>query len=114
MHEDEVDTDAGLVRRLLASQHPQWAELPVERVPSAGTDNAIYRLGDDLAVRLPRIHWSVDNVAKEQKWLPVLAPHLPLAVPVPVAVGEPEEAFPYPWGVVRWLPGEHATVGPAR
>ena len=110
MHDDEVDTDADLVRRLLASQHPQWAELPVERVPSAGTDNAIYRLGDDLAVRLPRIHWSVDNVAKEQKWLPVLAPHLPLAVPVPVAVGEPEEAFPYPWGVVRWLRGELATV----
>ena len=110
MHDDEVDTDADLVRRLLASQHPQWAELPVERVPSAGTDNAIYRLGDDLAVRLPRIHWSVDNVAKEQKWLPVLAPHLPLAVPVPVAAGEPDEAFPYPWGVVQWLPGELATL----
>ena len=83
---------------------PRWAELPLERVPSAGTDNAIYRLGDELAVRLPRIHWAVDNVAKEQKWLPVLAPHLPLQVPVPVAVGEPEEAFPYPWGVVQWLP----------
>ena len=110
MHDDEVGTDADLVRRLLASQHPQWAEVSIERVPSAGTDNAIYRLGDDLAVRLPRIHWSVDNVAKEQKWLPVLAPHLPLAVPLPVAVGEPEEAFPYPWGVVQWLPGELATI----
>ena len=110
MHDDEVDTDADLVRRLLASQHPQWAELPVERVPSAGTDNAIYRLGGDLAVRLPRIHWSVDNVAKEQKWLPVLAPHLPFAVPLPVAAGEPDEAFPYPWGVVQWLPGELATL----
>ena len=110
MHDDEVDTDADLVRRLLASQHPQWAELPIERVPSAGTDNAIYRLGDDLAVRLPRIHWAVDNVAKEQKWLPVLAPHLPLAVPLPGAAGEPEEAFPYPWGVVQWLPGELATL----
>ena len=110
MHDDEVDTDADLVRRLLASQFPQWAELPIERVVSAGTDNAIYRLGDDLAVRLPRIHWAVDNVAKEQKWLPVLAPHLPLAVPLPVAAGEPEEAFPYPWGVVQWLPGELATL----
>jgi aminoglycoside phosphotransferase (APT) family kinase protein len=110
MHDDEVDTDADLVRRLLASQFPQWAALRIERVSSAGTDNAIYRLGDDLAVRLPRIHWAVDTVAKEQKWLPVLAPQLPLAVPVPVAAGEPDEEFPYPWGVVRWLPGELATV----
>jgi aminoglycoside phosphotransferase (APT) family kinase protein len=110
MHDDEVDTDADLVRRLLASQYPRWAELSIERVASAGTDNAIYRLGDDLAVRLPRIHWAVDSVAKEQKWLPVLAPHLPLAVPLPVAAGEPEETFPYPWGVVQWLPGELATL----
>lgn len=108
MHDDEVGTDAGLVRRLLASQHPQWAGLPIERVESAGTDNAIYRLGDDLAVRLPRIGWGVDFIAKEQTWLPVLAPQLPLAVPLTVAVGQPEEAFPYPWGVVQWLPGEVA------
>ena len=110
MHDDEVDTDADLVRRLLASQHRQWADLPIERVPSAGTDNAIYRLGDELAARLPRIHWAVENVAKEQTWLPRLAPHLPLAVPVPVAAGEPTEEFPYPWGVVRWLPGEMASL----
>src|SRR4051812_47387287 len=110
MHDDEVETDADLVRALLKSQHPQWADLPIERVPSAGTDNAIYRLGDHLAARLPRIHWAVDNVAKEQRWLPVLAPHLPLAVPLPVAAGAPEDAFPYPWGVVQWLPGEMATL----
>ena len=70
----------------------------------------MYRLGDDLAVRLPRIHWAVDNIAKERKWLPILAPHLPLAVPLPVAVGEPEAAFPHPWSVVQWLPGELATL----
>jgi aminoglycoside phosphotransferase (APT) family kinase protein len=110
MHDDEVETDAGLARRLLESQHPQWAELPIERVPSAGTDNAIYRVGDDLAMRLPRIHWAVENVAKEQRWIPVLAPHVPLAVPLPVAAGEPEAAFPYPWGVVQWLPGDMATL----
>ncbi|MBA2624755.1 MAG: aminoglycoside phosphotransferase family protein [Acidimicrobiia bacterium] len=110
MHDDEVHTDADLVRRLLESQHPQWAALPIERVASAGTDNAIYRVGDDLAVRLPRIQWAVDHVAKEQRWLPVLAPHLPLAVPLPVAAGAPEEAFPHPWGVVQWLPGELATL----
>jgi aminoglycoside phosphotransferase (APT) family kinase protein len=109
MHDDEVETDCDLVRRLLSSQHPQWAELPLERVRSAGTDNAMYRLGRDLAVRLPRIHWAVDNVAKEQRWLPRLAPHLPLDLPLPVARGAPEACFPYPWGVVRWLPGEMAT-----
>ena len=111
MHADEVATDAALVRALLASQHPQWADLPIERVQSAGTDNAIYRLGDDLAVRLPRIDWAVGNVAKEQRWLPVLAPQLPLPVPLPVATGAPEDAFPYPWGVVQWLPGRLATLG---
>jgi aminoglycoside phosphotransferase (APT) family kinase protein len=110
MHADEVATDAGLVRALLESQHPQWADLPIERVRSAGTDNAIYRLGDDLAVRLPRIDWAVGHVAKEQRWLPVLAPQLPLPVPLPVAAGAPEPAFPYPWGVVQWLPGRLATL----
>src|SRR3954453_11284208 len=110
MHDDEVDTDADLVRRLLASQQPQWAELPVERVVSAGTDNAIYRLGDDLAVRLPRIHWAVEAVVKEQRWLPYLAPALPLPVPVPIAVGTPDDEFPYPWSIVPWLPGELATL----
>jgi aminoglycoside phosphotransferase (APT) family kinase protein len=110
MHDDEVETDAELVRALLGAQHPQWAGLPIARVESAGTDNALYRLGDELAVRLPRIHWAVDLVEKEQAWLPVLAPHLPLALPLPVASGAPTEAFPFPWGVVQWLPGEVATL----
>lgn len=110
MHDDEVETDCDLVRRLLESQHPEWAGLPLERVPSAGTDNAMYRLGDDLAVRLPRIHWAVDCIEKERAWLPVFAPELPLAVPKPVADGAPEDAFPYPWNVVEWLPGELATL----
>ena len=111
MHDDEVETDCELARRLLASQYPHWADLPIERVRSAGTDNAMYRLGDTMAVRLPRIHWAIESVAKEQRWLPVLAPHLPLAVPIPIAKGEPEEAFPYPWGVVQWLPGETPMPG---
>jgi aminoglycoside phosphotransferase (APT) family kinase protein/RimJ/RimL family protein N-acetyltransferase len=110
MHVDEVHTDSELVRRLLRAQHPQWADLPIRRVPSAGTDNAMYRLGDELVARLPRIDWAVGNVAKEQRWLPFLAPQLPLAVPVPIAHGEPTKEFPYPWGVARWLPGELATL----
>lgn len=77
MHADEVDTDAPLVRRLLAAQFPQWAGLPVEPVASAGTDNAMYRLGEDMAVRLPRIKGAVADVEREQRWLPRLAPLLP-------------------------------------
>ncbi len=109
MHEHEVSTDAGLVRRLLAAQFPQWAGLPVSPVRSSGTDNAVYRLGEELSVRLPRIGWSVTQVAKEHLWLPRLAAHLPLAVPEPLAQGEPVEGYPYPWAVHRWLEGENLT-----
>lgn len=108
MHADEVDTSAAIVRRLLAEQFPQWADLPLTAVPSSGTDNAMYRLGDELAVRLPRIGWAVAQVPKEQEWLPRLAPHLPLAIPQPIAQGQPNDAYPYPWSVTRWLPGEPA------
>lgn len=110
MHADEVDIDASLVGRLLASQFPQWAHLPVRPVPSGGTDNVIYRLGDDLAVRLPRIFWATQQVQKEQQWLPRLAPHLPLGIPVPVAMGTPGEDYPWHWSVYRWLDGENATI----
>jgi aminoglycoside phosphotransferase (APT) family kinase protein len=110
MHPDEVETDVALVRRLLAAQFPQWADLPIAPVPFWGTDNAMYRLGDDLAVRLPRFRWTVGRVAKEQRWLPVLAPHLPLAIPVSLARGSPAEGYPWRWSVCRWLEGENATV----
>jgi aminoglycoside phosphotransferase (APT) family kinase protein len=110
MHADEVETDVPLVRRLLAAQFPRWADLPIGPVPSAGTDNALYRLGEEMVVRLPRIHWAVGLVEKEQEWLPRLAPHLPLSVPVPLAMGKPAEGFPRPWSVYRWLEGENATA----
>lgn len=110
MHADEVYTDATLVRRLLATQFPQWEDRPIERVESAGTDNAIYRLGDDMAVRLPRIAWAIGQPDKEQRWLPRLAPHLPLAIPVPLATGTPAEGYPWHWSVVPWMEGENATA----
>lgn len=110
MHADEVDTDAALVGRLLTAQFPTWAGLPIEPVGSAGTDNALYRLGDTMVVRLPRIHWAVAQVEKEQRWLPRLAPFLPLAIPVPRAMGTPAEGYPYPWSVYRWLGGETAII----
>jgi aminoglycoside phosphotransferase (APT) family kinase protein len=110
MHADEVDIDAGLVRGLVARQFPEWAGLPVVPVASAGTDNAMFRLGDDLAVRLPRIGGAVRGVAAEREWVPRLAPHLPVAVPEPVGRGEPADDYPFPWTVCRWLPGANPAV----
>lgn len=108
MHADEVETDLALVRSLLAAQFPEWAEMAITPVASYGTDHDIYRLGDDLAVRLPRIAWAAGQAAKEAEWLPKLAPHLPLAVPVQVARGKPVEEYPFEWSVHEWLPGENA------
>jgi aminoglycoside phosphotransferase (APT) family kinase protein len=105
MHGDEVETDAGLVRRLLIAQFPHWAELPIDQVPHPGTDHAIYRLGENMSVRLPRIGWATGQVDKDFEWLPRLAPHLPLSIPVPLAKGEPGEGFPWHWSVSPWLEG---------
>ena len=110
MHVDELHTDVPLVRRLLHGQFPQWADLPLERVPSSGTDNALYRLGDDMVVRLPRIHWAVGAVDKDLRWLPSLAPLLPVAVPVPLAKGTPAEGYAWDWGIYPWLDGENPTA----
>lgn len=110
MHPNEIETDVALVRRLLDAQFPQWAALPIERIPSAGTDNAIYRLGDDLSARLPRIQAAAAQVDKEQRWLPGLAAHLPLGVPVPLAHGRPGEGYPWGWSVRPWLKGHTAAA----
>ena len=110
MHADEVDTDAALVSRLVAAQFPDWADLPIEPVLSSGTDNALYRLGDEMVVRLPRRERMSESLENERTWLPRLAPFLPLAVPVPLAQGVPAEGYPFEWSVYRWLKGEDATV----
>jgi aminoglycoside phosphotransferase (APT) family kinase protein len=110
MHSAEVETDVALVGRLLATQFPHWADLPIGPVRSAGTDNAIYRLGDDMAVRLPRTLSATRPLDKEHQWMPRLAPHLPLDIPVPLAKGIPAEGYPWHWSVCRWLAGENATI----
>lgn len=107
MHENEVRTDVEQVRRLLAVQFPQWSGMPVTALPPSGTDHALYRIGDDLVARLPRIHWALGQVETDRHWLPVLAPHLPLPVPAPLAIGEPGEGYPWSWSVAPWLPGEN-------
>lgn len=105
MHLDEIDVPESMVRALLLEQLPAWADLPLERVDSMGTVSAIYRLGDDLAVRLPltpRFH-SLDD---ELRWLPWLAPQLPLSTPEPLAAGEPGCDYPFRWAVFRWIDGD--------
>lgn len=110
MHADEIEVDEALVRSLLEEQMPDLADRELVLVEPWGTDNAIWRLGDDLVVRLPRISWAAGQVDRETRWLPRLAPHLPVAVPEPVTVGEPGLGYPYRWAVHRWLPGEPATL----
>ncbi|MEV8437667.1 aminoglycoside phosphotransferase family protein [Actinosynnema sp. NPDC051121] len=101
--------DAGLVRRLLASQFPRWAGLPVTPVEVDGWDNRTYRLGDDMTVRLPTAEGYAPAVEKEHRWLRVLAPSLPVPVPVPLALGAPGEGYPFHWSVRRWLDGRTAS-----
>jgi aminoglycoside phosphotransferase (APT) family kinase protein len=93
----------------VADQFPQWARLPVTPFDSAGTGNMIYRLGEDLCVRLPRIERASQHALKEAEWLPRLAPGLPLAVPTPLGLGRPAHAFPLHWAIYRWLDGDNPT-----
>src|SRR5262249_4372476 len=93
MHADELLIEIPLVRGLLEEQFPEWAALPLTGVPSMGTDNALYRLGRDLVVRLPRIEWATGGIEKDFRWLPLLAPLLPVAIPAPLARGRPGAGF---------------------
>lgn len=98
------------MRRLISDQFPQWAHHPVEPVARSGWDNATFRLGDSMAVRLPSASEYALAVDKEHQWLPVLAPRLPLPVPVPLAKGRPGAGYPFSWSVYSWLDGEQATA----
>lgn len=106
MHEGEVAIDLDLVGRLVAVQFPELAELPVIAVASTGTVNAIYRIGDQLYARLPRVADWVPDLEREWQWLPQLAPRLSLQVPEPVAQGQPAGPYPFRWAIYRWLAGE--------
>ncbi len=108
-NDDRLRIEADLVRRLVVAQFPAWAHLPVRRVPVDGWDNSTFRLGDTMKVRLPTAGCYAAQVAKEQRWLPYLAPHLPLPIPVPLAVGAPAEGYPWPWAIHGWLEGEPAS-----
>jgi aminoglycoside phosphotransferase (APT) family kinase protein len=109
LHPDEVSVDAALASRLLAAQFPRWADLPLTPVRSNGTDNAMFRLGEELALRFPRREGAALQTHKEYEWLPRMAPLLPLQVPLPLAEGEPGEGFPWRWTVCKWLEGANPT-----
>ncbi len=102
----DVAPDPQVVTRLLRDQAPHLAELPVRQIPASGSSNWVFRIGDRLAIRLPRSDAYVTDLVKEVRWLPHLGPHLPTVVPDIVAVGQPSEAFPRPWAVVTWVPGD--------
>lgn len=103
----EVDVTDGLVRRLLADQHPDLADRSLHLVAN-GWDNMIFRLGDDLVVRLPRRQAAAELVENEQRWLPELARRLPLPIPAPLRRGRPSDAYPWCWTIAPWIDGEVA------
>jgi aminoglycoside phosphotransferase (APT) family kinase protein len=105
MHRDEVVVDDAIVRALLSDQFPHWANASLRRIEDSGTDNAIYRLGETMGIRLPRIHWAEAQIDKECRWLNSLARGLPVPVPVPMATGRPGRGYPFPWLVYPWLDG---------
>lgn len=110
MHANELEIDERLVRRLLAEQFPAWGSLPLRRVAPSGTDHAIFRLGDELSVRLPRIDGPLAPGGKEIVWLPKLAPLLPVDLPVPVAQGRPGEGYPWFWEIHSWVDGQTVPI----
>ncbi|MCF6110106.1 aminoglycoside phosphotransferase family protein [Mesorhizobium muleiense] len=110
MLEPEVTIDTALVSRLVATQFPRWKDLAVRPVASGGWDNRTFHLGDQMLVRLPSAAAYALQVEKEHRWLPRLAPLLPLPVPVPLAMGAPVDEYPWHWSVYRWIEGETATL----
>jgi aminoglycoside phosphotransferase (APT) family kinase protein len=106
MHAGEVPIDAELVGCLISEQFPRWAGLPISAVPSTGTVNTIYRIGDRLCARLPRVQEWAEDLDREWTWLPGLAPRLSLQIPEPIAKGSPTGSYPFPWAIYGWIEGE--------
>lgn len=111
MHRDEIPTSPELVRDLLTDQFPEYGAMSITAVPSAGTDNALFRLGEELSIRMPRIGWAVDSIDREFRWLPRLGPELTLPVPEPIALGSPGRGYPCSWTICRWIAGANPATG---
>jgi aminoglycoside phosphotransferase (APT) family kinase protein len=111
LHEDEIPIDTGLVRALVNRAMPDYVDLPVRRLDSSGSSNALFRLGQNLLIRLPRQPEGSTTILKEARWLPVVGSSLlPVQVPEVVAVFEPDCGYPERWSVIRWIDGEHPEV----
>lgn len=104
--EGQVDVDLDLAAHLLTTQFQHWSDLPIAPIKSTGTDNALFSLGEDMVIRIPRATWATEQVEKEQLWLPRLAPALPLTIPVPLGLGRSDERYPWMWSVYTWIDGE--------
>jgi aminoglycoside phosphotransferase (APT) family kinase protein len=109
----EVIVDTETVRALLRAQHPDLSDLPLQETAS-GWDNFIFRLGEEMSVRLPRRLASVAMLEHEQRWLPAIAPQLAIPVPAPLRIGKPSDQYPWPWSIVPWLSGETADLAPLK
>ena len=107
MREGEIEISVSLVKKLIREQFPKWADLPIEPVPSMGTDNALFRLGDTTQIRLPRIDWAANNIDKEFTWLPQIASFISTPITTPLYKGNPIEEYPYHWAIYDWLEGEN-------
>ena len=113
-HEGEIPVDEARVRGLLRAQFPHWADLPLHEHAEQGTDHTLFRLGDEMVVRMPirpfdGAELDEQQCGREAKWLPVLAPQVPLALPEPRGLGVPADSYPWHWSIVSWIPGERAT-----
>ena len=109
----EIEITSNLVRALLTQQHPDLAHLSIQIIDS-GWDNVMVRIGEDLALRLPRRAVANSLILNEQKWLPFLGPKLPIPVPVPIRTGEPQNDYPFYWSILKWLPGKAADQSPPK
>ncbi|MBA3751294.1 aminoglycoside phosphotransferase family protein [Candidatus Dependentiae bacterium] len=107
---NRIIIDVSLVRQLITGQFPQWATLPIEPVKQGGWDNRTFHLGKDMTVRLPSAAEYSPQVEKEHRWLPQLAPFLPLFIPEPLALGNPTKEYPWHWSIYRWIEGETASI----
>jgi aminoglycoside phosphotransferase (APT) family kinase protein len=110
VHTDKLAMQVYLAGKLVAAQFPQWAHLPVKPVALSGWDNRTFHLGDDMSLRFPSAAAYAAQVEKEQQWLPKLAPHLPLPISAPLAMGQPSDDYPWHWSVYKWLEGENASA----
>jgi aminoglycoside phosphotransferase (APT) family kinase protein len=112
MSDKKINITETLVHHLITQQFPQWQHLPIQPVKNSGWDNRTFHLGADMLIRMPSAAEYEGQAEKEQTWLPVLAPRLPLPIPSPIAMGKPNEIYPWKWSINRWLPGDSSLVSP--